>query len=720
MTPSRLWAAAKALATVTAAMLLIAFLYQKTKAVDLSGHARLVQEILLIRNVDTTIDQDVLRIRQGFLRHYDTLNANLQRMETGIASLEAIPAYFHDAERTAMLTDVRRFRAAVLDKRDAVESFTSDHAILANSLHYLPNLVSALVGSGTAPGSVGNAPEQLRLILQEILIYNLHGSAADGMPIRKRVQDLRDGDLTREGARDRDDVRLALDHADRILEYKPRVDLECERILSAPTLRILGDISMTMEESGRIATWSGNAYRLLLIAVCALLAGGVAYFLVRLRVANDNLEQRVLVRTAALSRSNLELEEQIAQRQRAIAELTSAQARIQRIITIMPSMLIGTDESQRIVLWNARAEMQFGIPAAQAMGRPLADCGITWDFSTLSARLGSIANAPIHLPDVAFVRPDGRPALLALSACLLPSDRSAAGMLIAATDITDHKAMEAQLMQAQKLESIGQLAAGVAHEINTPVQFIGDNLCFLRDTFRNLIPLLSTTRSLLEALGAQSPQAAPVAEIAHQLQQASQDADTEFLITEVPKAIIQAIEGVERVATIVKSLKEFAHPDGREFAPVDLQRTIESTLNVARSEYKYVADVATDFAADLPQVQCIQGEFNQVVLNLIINAADAIGDAVAARGGRGTITVSTRRDGDTAEIRIGDTGTGIPERVRPHIFDPFFTTKAVGKGTGQGLTIAHAIIVQKHHGTMTFETALGQGTTFIIRIPIAA
>ncbi|MBA3936583.1 MAG: PAS domain-containing protein [Planctomycetes bacterium] len=711
---------ASTLATASAAIFLIVFLYQKTKAVDLSGQARLAQEILLLRNVDTTIDQDVLRIRQGFLRHYDTLNDNLQRMETSIARLEAVPAYFRDAERRAWLADVGRFRAAVLDKRDAVESFKSDHAILANSLHYLPNLVTALVGAGTDPGSVGRAPEQLRAILQEILIYNLHGSAADGMPIRKSVQDLREGDLTREGARDRDDVRLALNHADRILEYKPRVDLECERILSAPTLRILEDISTTMDESGRMATWSGNAYRIVLIAVCALLAGGVAYFLVRLRVANDNLEQRVLVRTAALSQANLDLEEQIAQRQRAIAELMSAQARIQRIITIMPSVLIGTDEDQRIVLWNARAEIQFGISVAQAMGRPLADCGITWDFTALSARLGGIATAPIHLPDVAFVRPDGRPALLALSACQLPSDRPTAGMLIAATDITDHKAMEAQLMQAQKLESIGQLAAGVAHEINTPVQFIGDNLCFLRDAFRDLMPVLSSSRSLLEALDAQTTDAAPVAEIACLLQQATKNADTEFLIAEVPKAITQAIEGVERVATIVKSLKEFAHPDGGELAPVDLQRTIESTLNVARSEYKYVADVVTDFAADLPHVQCIQGEFNQVVLNLIINAADAIGDAVAARGGRGTITVSTRRDGDTAELRIGDTGTGIPERVRAHIFDPFFTTKAVGKGTGQGLTIAHAIIVQKHHGTMTFETTLGQGTTFIIRIPIAA
>ncbi|MBU0595079.1 histidine kinase, partial [Candidatus Bipolaricaulota bacterium] len=195
--------------------------------------------------------------------------------------------------------------------------------------------------------------------------------------------------------------------------------------------------------------------------------------------------------------------------------------------------------------------------------------------------------------------------------------------------------------------------------------------------------------------------------------------DLDFLKEEIPKAIAQSLEGVGRVAEIVRSMKEFSHPGGTEKQATDLNRAIEATITVARNEWKYVAEMAMDLDPDLPPVPCLAGDFNQVILNLIINAAHAIGDVVGENSGeKGTVTITTRQNGDWAEIRISDTGTGIPEENRSKIFDHFFTTKELGKGTGQGLAIAHAVITEKHSGTITVESEVGKGTTFIIRLPI--
>ncbi len=166
-------------------------------------------------------------------------------------------------------------------------------------------------------------------------------------------------------------------------------------------------------------------------------------------------------------------------------------------------------------------------------------------------------------------------------------------------------------------------------------------------------------------------------------------------------------------------MREFSHPGPLEKTALDLNHAIQSTILVSRNEWKYVADLKVDLDPDLPPVQCVPGEFNQVILNLIVNAAHAIADVVSGKpDGKGTITVSTRQDGDYAEIRVSDTGTGIPEAARPSIFNLFFTTKPVGKGTGQGLSLAHNVVVQKHGGTITFDTEVGVGTTFKIRLPI--
>ena len=282
-------------------------------------------------------------------------------------------------------------------------------------------------------------------------------------------------------------------------------------------------------------------------------------------------------------------------------------------------------------------------------------------------------------------------------------------------DVTERKNLESQLVQAQKLESIGQLAAGIAHEINTPTQYVGDNTRFFQEAFNDLLRLIGKYEHLSQAVKTGAPLDGGLQEI----DAIAKEIDLDYLTGEVPKAIQQTLEGVERVRNIVQAMKEFSHPGTKEKTPINLNKAIQNTITVARNEWKYVAEMATDFDSSLPLVSGLPGELNQVILNLIINAAHAIADVVGdGSKGKGTITVSTRLDGNWAEIRVSDTGTGIPENIRSRIFDPFFTTKKVGKGTGQGLTISHSVIVDKHGGTIHFDTAMGKGTTFITRLPI--
>ena len=282
-------------------------------------------------------------------------------------------------------------------------------------------------------------------------------------------------------------------------------------------------------------------------------------------------------------------------------------------------------------------------------------------------------------------------------------------------DITEKLAMEGQLRQSQKLEAIGQLAAGIAHEINTPIQYIGDNTGFIRESWGHLADLLAAAQRLRDEL---SPGMVPQA-VLDTFDGCSRIADVAYLSHDIPQAIDQTLEGVQRVARIVNAMKEFSHPGSQEKQAVDLNRAIETTITISHNEWKYVADVRTHLDPDLPLVPCLAGEINQVLLNLVVNAAHAIADVPhQGEGSLGTITLSTRRDGDWVEISVADTGTGIPEHVRDRVFDPFFTTKEVGKGTGQGLTLAHAVIVKKHGGSIWLNSEVGKGTTFFVRLPI--
>ncbi|MGB6720484.1 MAG: PAS domain S-box protein [Terracidiphilus sp.] len=290
------------------------------------------------------------------------------------------------------------------------------------------------------------------------------------------------------------------------------------------------------------------------------------------------------------------------------------------------------------------------------------------------------------------------------------------GLLILAQDDTERHALDDQLRSAQKMEAIGHLAAGVAHEINTPIQYIGDNTSFLKDSWSQIADVLSAAQRLRDeaARGTVSPAAIA------RFDASCKQADVEYLTHEVPRAVDQTLDGVQRVAKIVSAMKEFSHPGSQEKRAVDLNRAIETTVTISRNEWKYVADVQTNLDPNLPLVPCLAGEINQVFLNLLVNAAHAIADVVQRiEGSRGTITIATRRCGECVEITVADTGTGIPEHARGKVFDPFFTTKEVGKGTGQGLSLAHAVVVKKHGGSISFDSEVGIGTTFFVRLPLS-
>jgi len=281
-------------------------------------------------------------------------------------------------------------------------------------------------------------------------------------------------------------------------------------------------------------------------------------------------------------------------------------------------------------------------------------------------------------------------------------------------DITEQKTLERQLSIAQKLESIGSLAAGIAHEINTPIQYIGDNARFLMQTFDAFMQMIEVAQSLAD----KKPGDKGFNDVFEQFTEKVKDADLSFIKEEVPAAINQSIEGVDRVASIVRAMKKFSHPDREDKQPIDINSAIENTITITRNEWKYYSEISTDFDDTLPYVPCYPGDLNQVILNILVNAAQAVESKMKNTGGKGKINISTQNLGNAVRIVIKDTGGGIPEAIRHKVFDPFFTTKEIGKGTGQGLAISHQIIVKKHSGRIYFEVDNDCGTAFIIEIPI--
>ncbi|MFT3743040.1 MAG: ATP-binding protein [Pyrinomonadaceae bacterium] len=400
-------------------------------------------------------------------------------------------------------------------------------------------------------------------------------------------------------------------------------------------------------------------------------------------------------------------------RKRAENEMFDAKSFLNRVIDNVPNLIYVKDKLGRYVLTNEAFANLHGLDVKSVIGKTDQQLIGSNEFSArydLSDHF-VITNRQEYInQEEKVLDADGNIHWLQSVKRPLMGTSGVEYILGIATDLTERKNLEHQLRQAQKLESIGQLAAGIAHEINTPTQYVGDNVKFLRDSFDEYSSVLKLATDVIN-------DAAPP-EIDRFIS-AVQKADIEYLNDEVPRALAQALDGVGRISKIVQSMKDFAHPGSNDFHATDLNKAIESTITVASNEWKYVAVVVTDYDRDLPLVPCLASEFNQVILNMIVNAAHAIADVVTNDSGtKGTITIRTRNKGDHAEISVTDTGTGMTDETIKKIFDPFFTTKEVGKGTGQGLAISHRVIVEKHKGSIDVNSEIGRGTTFTIALPL--
>ena len=248
-----------------------------------------------------------------------------------------------------------------------------------------------------------------------------------------------------------------------------------------------------------------------------------------------------------------------------------------------------------------------------------------------------------------------------------------------------------QLQQGQKLEALGRMASGIAHEINTPTQYIGDNIRFFKQAWAQVTPALRA---------------------------ATGDPEMDYLFVEIPKALDEALEGTQKIERIVRAMRDFSYSKGEEKVPTDINQAVETTLEVSTNEWRYVANVETHLDPQLPRTMCLPGEIHQVLLHLVVNASRAMADAGTIGGEKGSLRIETSVSGDFVEIRVSDTGGGIAQEHRDKVFDPFFTTRDVGQGSGQGLAVAYSVIVQQHHGRIWFESEVGKGTTFIVQLPI--
>ena len=421
----------------------------------------------------------------------------------------------------------------------------------------------------------------------------------------------------------------------------------------------------------------------------------------------------------ALRNAQTDLEERVAQR---TAELAERGELVKLLLDSTPSAMYGIDFDGNCTFCNPAALRLLGYDdAAETLGQNIHYLihHTRADGSHYPQEAGPVFGSlrtgkDAHLIEESFWRKDGTRFPGEYSSRRVRRNGEVVGAVVTFVDSTDRKRQEIEVRQSQKLEAVGRLAAGIAHEINTPIQFVGDNTRFLVNSFQHELKLMAKYEDLLQSAARGPVSAALLEEVAA----TRRDADWPYLQEEIPRAMEQMLEGLGRVSTIVRGMKEFSHVDrSNEKSAGDINRAIESTLIVVRHELKPVADVETQFG-ELPAVMCQLGDLNQVFLNLLVNAAHAIGDVVKDTAARGTIRIATRTDGDWVEISITDSGTGIPEEVRDKMFDPFFTTKEVGKGTGQGLALARAVVVENHGGTLTFVTEMGKGTTFLVRLPL--
>ncbi len=436
-----------------------------------------------------------------------------------------------------------------------------------------------------------------------------------------------------------------------------------------------------------------------------------------LRLAKDELEKKVAERTSELIQLNYELKHEIRERELSENALIETYLENNQILSSISSMIIGVDNNMCVTQWNDIATSMLGLSANKVIGNDFFLLPIAWDWDKIfqDSRRCMQDNVKIRMADLILDTTQMGTRILGITMTpLFLKSGEKPGFLLVGADITERRALEQRLSQSNKMEAIGQMAAGIAHEINTPTQLVGSNLRYIGNQLKDILKLIDQVVILNQNV--RSRTATP--EMAVALQQSANEAHLDFFRQEAPKAIADSLEGIDRITNIVSAMRYYSHPGSENKEMGNINQIVQNALSLSRNEWKNVAEIQKDFQEDLSSIPCLPGELGQVMLNLIINAVHAIQDVQKSNPQmKGLITISTREMENDIEIRVSDNGTGIPEEIHAKIFDPFFTTKDVGVGTGQGLAICYTVVVKKHGGSLDFETEVGKGTTFIIRLP---
>ena len=468
-------------------------------------------------------------------------------------------------------------------------------------------------------------------------------------------------------------------------------------------------------------TGKRSASNTLILWVGMFLAASIAFAvrkseLVAERAASlEEAYKTIEERSESLRDANTSLEDQADSLRHTEERLRRTAREKRRVLDSLSAFLIGVDGEGVITEWNFVSSELFGLRSNETLGRPFESLNLPWDVEKVRDAVQRCLDSGerVRADDLSIDFGANEESHIVSFTVNPTQEGQGRGFSIIGSDVTERRMLEMQLHHAQKLESVGTLAAGIAHEINTPMQFVSDNVRFLSQNVNAIIGVLQLVPGLIEEARKDETDVALLDMVDAMLK----DVDVDFVADEMPMAISETLEGVQRVTTIVRAMKDFSHPGQDGVATADINEAVETTLAVARNEYKYYADVETDLG-ELPPVECWVADLNQVFLNLLVNATHAIREKVGEDSSeRGTIKITTRAVGEDVEVRFQDDGGGIPEEVQAKIFDQFFTTKEVGRGTGLGLAICRSVVAEKHGGTLHFETRPGEGTTFIVRIP---
>ena len=666
---------------IGAAMTSLLFL---VRPVSPDAHQRITGALGKLESLEANRDEELVALRFGLSPNYDRLaliDARIREVEAGLAPHESS---FTEEDMRLLNDAINRVFERAHQKSESAQDFASVNAAFVNALRVLPSAVHSFLESKD-PEEKGMDRLEARLEHLQGLLYRY--TLTRSSELRKLAKE--EIEHLREKAKEPGNQALgtAIFLAEIIAESRSKVDDALSSTLDIDVASLEQEASQLYAHLRAAKLRKVERTQWSLLASFLGLLAFLGYTLVAYDKLNSQIEKRVIQRTSELAESREDL--------RSLVESTEAIPWIWDL------------EENRFRYVGPQAEALLGVEASEWLS-PEFWTTYAGEESQGSMRRHAGENGYRELEqEITLLKPDGEKVWLR-SIAGPAEEHQLRGFLF---NITERRKIELQMQHTQKLESIGRLASGIAHEVNTPTQYVGDNTRFLREALDELDPVFKLAQRIGEGDCTEEELAS--------LSEAVQETDLDYLFEEMPRAICESLEGIDRVGKIVRAMKEFSHPGSQEMAAADINSAIESTITVASNEWKYVAKMELDLAPDLPPVHCHVSEVNQVVLNMIVNASHAIEDTLDKESGsEGTIRICTAFVDDFAEIRISDTGGGIPKHAQDKIFDPFFTTKEVGKGTGQGLSMAFSVIVQGHGGTLDFETEEGKGTTFVIRLPL--